>query len=83
MNERRQILRISGWVAVIGGSASTMAAVVSEAVVADFLGGYGAFFVFAGMWALVGLRLVEHRERRQTVAARTTPLSRSRTEPIA
>ena len=83
MNERRQVLRVSGWIAVVGGTVATVAAIVSDAVVADFAGGYGVFFVFAGAWALVGLRIVERREHRQTVAARTAPLSRSQTETTA
>ena len=63
MNRRREVLRVAGWLAVICGLASTTAAVMSDALVADLMGGYGLLIALAGGWALIGLHVLSRREQ--------------------
>jgi hypothetical protein len=64
MNKRREALRGAGWLAVLTGLVSVLAAGITDEVALDYAAAYGLLFVGAGLWALGGLALLSRFERR-------------------
>jgi hypothetical protein len=76
MNKRREVLRVAGWIAVLGGLLSVIGAAVTDTVVLDYMAAYGILFLGAGSWAIAGLAVLNRYERRvaaRHVAVRAVP----------
>jgi hypothetical protein len=73
MSKRREALRVAGWLALVSGLASLLAAALTDTVAIDYVAAYGVLLAGAGLWAVGGVALLNRYERRS--AARQVALS--------
>jgi hypothetical protein len=64
MSKRREALRVAGWLTLLTGLISVVAAAFTDMAVVDYMAAYGVLFVGAGLWVVAGLAVVSRYERR-------------------
>ena len=64
MQKRRVGLRIAGWMAMLAGALGLTIGALVGSDMGGLIGTYGMLLIGSGAWAVVGVELVERRERR-------------------
>ena len=66
MHKRRGALRVAGWIGMLAGAVGLTVGALVGAAMGGLIGTYAMLLIVSGAWAVVGLELVERRERRSS-----------------
>jgi hypothetical protein len=66
MQKRRDALRVAGWIGMLAGAFGLTVGALVGRDIGGLIGSYALLLIVSGAWAVVGLELVERRERRSS-----------------
>ena len=75
MSNRRDVMRIAGWVAIMVGTAAIAVGVVTANEWAQAAGSYGFLLVLSGAWTVGGLAVLSRSGRQTAKVPATTRIT--------